>query len=47
MSPEGLVTGSLEGIEKLNPILNAFIAMTADQALEKARKAEKEIKNGE
>lgn len=46
VSPVELVTGCLERIEQLNPTLNAFITVTADPALEEAKIAEKEIKDG-
>ena len=46
VSPVELVIECLERIEQLNPKLNAFITVTADQALEEAKIAEREIKNG-
>jgi aspartyl-tRNA(Asn)/glutamyl-tRNA(Gln) amidotransferase subunit A len=36
----------LKRIEQLNPKLNAFITVTADQALKEARRAEQEIESG-
>lgn len=47
VSPVELVTGCLERIEQLNPVLNAFITVTADRALQEAQKAEQEIENGQ
>ncbi len=46
VSPLELVTECLERIERLQPQLNAFITVTADQALQEARIAEREIQNG-
>jgi aspartyl-tRNA(Asn)/glutamyl-tRNA(Gln) amidotransferase subunit A len=46
ISPVDLVKASLERIERLNPRLNAFITVLADQALEQAGAAEAEIKAG-
>ncbi len=46
VSPVELVAGCLERIEQLNPKLNAFITVMADQALKDARIAEEEIKSG-
>jgi aspartyl-tRNA(Asn)/glutamyl-tRNA(Gln) amidotransferase subunit A len=43
LSPIELVRECLERIEELNPKLNAFITVTADQALEQAKRAEAEI----
>ena len=45
-SPVEVVNKCLERIEQLNPRLNAFITLLADQALEQARVAEAEIKAG-
>ncbi len=42
-----LTRACLERIERLNPELNAFITVTADSALDEARKAEAEIARGE
>ncbi|HET7205266.1 MAG TPA: amidase [Terriglobales bacterium] len=41
-----LVQQCLNRVEKLNPVLNAFITVTAESALEAARIAEKEIGSG-
>lgn len=46
VSPVELVTGCLKRIEQLNPTLNTFITVTADQALQEAKEAEREIKDG-
>src|SRR5947199_1961926 len=46
VSPVELVAECLERIEQLHPKLNAFITVTADQALQEARIAEREIRNG-
>ena len=46
-SPVELTRACLERIERLNPQVNAFITVTADSALEEAKKAEAEIKRGE
>ena len=45
-SPVEVVNACLKQIEELNPELNAFITVLADQALEQARVAEAEIKAG-
>lgn len=45
VSPEELVTACLKRIEQLNPKLNVFITVTADQALKEARRAEQEIES--
>lgn len=47
VSPVDLTRACLERIEKLNPILNAFITVTAESALAEARTAEEEIARGE
>jgi len=47
ISPVELVAGCLERIEQLNPKINAFITVTANQALKEAGEAEREIKNGD
>jgi aspartyl-tRNA(Asn)/glutamyl-tRNA(Gln) amidotransferase subunit A len=47
LSPVELTKTCLAKIEKLNPILNAFIAVTGDSALQQARQAESEIQRGE
>jgi aspartyl-tRNA(Asn)/glutamyl-tRNA(Gln) amidotransferase subunit A len=47
LSPVDLAKDCLTTIEKLNPVLNAFITVTADSALEQARQAETEIQRGQ
>ena len=47
LSPVELLEEHLERIEKLNPILNAFITVMADQARSQARQAEQEIRDGD
>ena len=46
LSPVELTQECLERIEKLNPILNAFITVTAESALSEARQAEADIQRG-
>jgi aspartyl-tRNA(Asn)/glutamyl-tRNA(Gln) amidotransferase subunit A len=46
VSPVELTNACLARIERLNPALNAFITVTADQALVDARAAESEIVRG-
>ena len=46
LSPVELVNTCLERIERINPKLNAFITILAEQAREQARMAESEIKAG-
>ncbi|HEX3247483.1 MAG TPA: amidase family protein, partial [Chloroflexota bacterium] len=46
VSPTELTQATLERIERLNPKLNAFLTVTAEQALEQARGAEAEIAAG-
>src|SRR6202795_13421 len=46
ISPVELTHDCLNRIEKLNPILNAFITVTAESALEQARIAGREINPG-
>jgi aspartyl-tRNA(Asn)/glutamyl-tRNA(Gln) amidotransferase subunit A len=46
LSPVELTQSLLARIEQLNPLLNAFITITAEQALVEARQAESEIKQG-
>lgn len=47
ISPVELTHDCLARIEKLNPTLNAFITVTAESALERARLAEREIYRGQ
>src|SRR5271169_5786724 len=46
ISPLELTRECLSRIERLNPILNAFITVTGDLALEQARQAEAEVTAG-
>ena len=46
LSPVEVVRAYLDRIEALNPAINAFITVTRDQALDQARRAEKEITAG-
>ena len=46
LSPVELVTQCLERIRQLNPMLNAFITVTADEALADATIAEREVQEG-
>ena len=46
VSPVEVVEACLKRIERLNPILNAFITVMADDAREQAKAAEAEIKAG-
>jgi aspartyl-tRNA(Asn)/glutamyl-tRNA(Gln) amidotransferase subunit A len=46
ISPVELTGDCLARIEKLNPTLNAFITVTAESALDEARRAEQEISRG-
>ena len=46
LSPVELVRALLDRIEAANPKVNAFITVTGEQALEQARKAEREIAAG-
>lgn len=46
VSPVELVQAFVARIERLNPALNAFITVTAEQALQQAREAEAEIQKG-
>jgi aspartyl-tRNA(Asn)/glutamyl-tRNA(Gln) amidotransferase subunit A len=47
ISPVELTNAMLERIERLQPVLNAFITVTAEGALNDARVAEAEIRHGE
>lgn len=46
LSPVELTEACLNRIERLNPVLNAFITVTAESALASAREAEAEIQRG-
>jgi aspartyl-tRNA(Asn)/glutamyl-tRNA(Gln) amidotransferase subunit A len=46
VSPTEIVKGCLKRIEQFNPTLNAFIEVTAEQALKDAEEADAERKNG-
>ncbi|PJZ31285.1 amidase [Leptospira kmetyi] len=46
VSPVSLVSDCLKRIERLDPRLNAFITVTAEQALQEAQVAEREIESG-
>ena len=46
LSPVDITKAYLARIEQLNPALNAFITVTAESALEEARRAEAEIRSG-
>ena len=46
ISPVELTRTCLQRIERLNPALNAFITVTADQAMAQAREAEVEVRSG-
>ncbi|MDX6578257.1 MAG: aspartyl-tRNA(Asn)/glutamyl-tRNA(Gln) amidotransferase subunit [Blastocatellia bacterium] len=47
ISPVDLATACLERIERLNPVLNAFITVTHEGAMAQARVAEDEIHRGQ
>jgi aspartyl-tRNA(Asn)/glutamyl-tRNA(Gln) amidotransferase subunit A len=46
ISPVELTRACLQRIERLNPALNAFITVTAEQAMSQAREAEAEVRRG-
>jgi aspartyl-tRNA(Asn)/glutamyl-tRNA(Gln) amidotransferase subunit A len=46
ISPVELTRECLQRIERLNPAINAFITVTAEQAMEQAREAEAEVRRG-
>ncbi|MCC7451647.1 MAG: amidase [Anaerolineae bacterium] len=46
LSPVELVRANLAQIERLNPVLNCFITLTAESALKQARQAEQDIRRG-
>src|SRR5215469_7129934 len=46
VSPVELVQACLARIERLNPVLNAFITVTSEHALQQARDADAEIRKG-
>ncbi|MDE3135733.1 MAG: amidase [Acidobacteriota bacterium] len=46
ISPVELVETAAWRIERLNPVVNAFITLTIDQALDEARRSEREIRRG-
>ncbi len=47
LSPVELIRDTLERIERSQPVLNAFITIAADQAMEQARAAEQAVMRGE
>jgi aspartyl-tRNA(Asn)/glutamyl-tRNA(Gln) amidotransferase subunit A len=47
ISPVDLATACLDRVERLNPVLNAFITVTHESAMAQARVAEDEIQRGE
>lgn len=47
LTSEELVKSYIEEIEKTEPTVNAFLTLTCDEALAKAKKIDEKIKNGE
>src|SRR5881392_2076083 len=47
ISPVELATACLDRVERLNPVLNAFITVTREGAMAQARVAENEIQRGQ
>jgi aspartyl-tRNA(Asn)/glutamyl-tRNA(Gln) amidotransferase subunit A len=47
LSPVELATACLDRIERLNPVLNAFITVTHESAMDQARVSENEIQRGQ
>jgi aspartyl-tRNA(Asn)/glutamyl-tRNA(Gln) amidotransferase subunit A len=47
LSPVELTEATLRRIERLDPLLNAYLAVMADSALEQARQAERELRSGQ
>jgi aspartyl-tRNA(Asn)/glutamyl-tRNA(Gln) amidotransferase subunit A len=46
ISPVELTSACLQRIDRLNPVINAFITVTADEAMAQAREAEGEVRRG-
>src|SRR3981081_1730982 len=47
ISPVDLATACLDRVERLDPVLNAFITVTHESAMAQARVAEDEIRRGQ
>lgn len=47
VSPVEVITAFLERIEAVNPLVNAYVTMTADSALAEAKRAEQAVMKGE
>ena len=47
ISPVAVVESALRHIERLQPVLNPYVTVTADLALEAARKVEAAVMRGE
>ena len=47
LSPVELTEAHLERIQRLDPMLNSYITVTAEMALQQARQAEAELQRGE